>query len=86
MFNTQQIRTVSKIVSKHVDRTCNAVFFEKLKDGTRSIKVWHWSEENYAGVVEDLTAAGFTVKRVPLRPVRCAFITVKNPIRLHVSI
>ena len=86
MFSKAQIRQISNIISNNVDRKHNAVFFEKLKNGVRSIKVWYWGEDNYAGIIADLTAVGFTVKCVPLQRVRCAFGVTENPVRLHVSV
>jgi len=47
--------------------TGNAFFNDCLSDGTRSIKVWGWGEQDYTSAIEALQAAGYQTKLVKSR-------------------
>lgn len=86
MFNSAQIKQVSKIISNNVARKRDTVYFDKLKTGARSIKVWHWDAAQYNNIIADLQAAGYTVKLVLLAYRLNLYKNCTNPARLHVSV
>lgn len=51
------VSVVSAITDNH-----GVVFNDKLKDGTRSLKVWGWSLREYSKCAELLREMGCTVK------------------------
>ena len=76
-----------RLVARKLKGRTASVFNDRLRDGTRSVKVWGWSKANYEDVAIDLRTMGYTVAvrdvgfvltwlRVP---------TKKRQYRLHIS-
>jgi hypothetical protein len=67
------------------------MFNDRLRDGTRSIKVWNWSADEYNTAKERLTRAGYTVKFVTTKGVTTKGVTTTGPYwsrpqtRMHVK-
>ena len=61
------------------------VFNDKLKDGTRSLKVWGWTEADYAKAKIVLEIAGCKVKVVQFTRYRQRGARTVTQTRLHVT-
>ncbi len=74
----------SKIVRALItlDGTGKKVFNDRVSFG-RSIKVWGWSDDQYAKAKQYLEAAGYSVKIVRSRPLKWSWCK-GNALRLHV--